>query len=75
MNEVISMSTKELDRLKVLDQLQGKRIKQKQASDALGVSERQIRGLLRRYKQEGAKGILSKKRGKSGNRQMFNPSF
>lgn len=70
MNEVISMSIKELDRLKILDQLEKKLIKQGQAADFLGVSTRQIRRLIKAYKAHGAIGIISKKRGKPGNRQL-----
>ena len=70
MNEVISMSTKELDRLKIMDQLSQKLITQRQAADILGVSARQIRRLVREYKIHGPKGIVSKKRGKASNRSL-----
>jgi hypothetical protein len=70
MNEVIFMSIKELDRLKILDQLEKKMIKQGQAADFLGISTRQIRGLIKAYKAHGAIGIIFKKRGNPGNRQL-----
>jgi DNA-binding Lrp family transcriptional regulator len=70
MNEVISMSIKELDRLKILEELHKKQINQKQAADSLGLSARQIRRLIKSYKAHGAIGIVSKKRGKAGNRQL-----
>ena len=72
MNEVISMSIKELDRLKVLDQLRMKLIKQKQAADILGLSTRQIKRLVKEHRLHGAIGIVSQKRGKPSNRRLSN---
>ena len=70
MNEVISMSIKELDRLKILDQLSQKQMNQRQASNILGLSIRQIKRLVKEHKQYGPLGIVSKKRGKSGNHRL-----
>ena len=47
-----------------------KRMKQKAAAELLGVSERQVKRLLRRYRQQGARGLVSKRRGKPSNNQM-----
>lgn len=67
MKGVISMSTKELSRLEIVLKLMNGSLKQSQASEALRVSVRQIKRLVRRYKNEGAKGLISKKKGRKGN--------
>ena len=70
MHEVISMSIKDLDRLRVIDQLAQKQINQQQAADVLGLSRRQIKRIVKAHKLEGPKGVISKKRGKASNRQI-----
>jgi transposase len=64
------MSKKELTRLEVIQKLEEKRLKQKEAAEILGVSERHIRRLLSAYQQEGESGLISKRRGKRSNNQM-----
>jgi len=66
----IIMSNKESERIKVLDNLINKRIKQKHASRQLGISIRQVRRILKRYKQHGITGLTHKSRGRVGNRIM-----
>ena len=67
MNGVISMSMNELSRLEIIQKVIEKRLNQSKASDILNVSDRQIRRMVRRYKDEGATGLISRKRGKAGN--------
>lgn len=67
-NIVISM--KETERINILENLINKRIKQKHASRQLGISIRQVRRIMKRYKQEGAAGLTHKGRGRIGNRAM-----
>ncbi|WP_083461876.1 helix-turn-helix domain-containing protein [Thermanaerothrix daxensis] len=50
------MSEKELYRLQIMTQLEEKRITQKQAGELLGVSERHVKRLWRRFKRDGAEG-------------------
>ncbi len=64
------MSEKEVNRLEVIQRVGEKRLKQKAAAELLGVSERQVKRLVRRYRQEGAVGMVSKRRGKPSNHQM-----
>jgi transposase len=45
------------------------RITQKEAAKRLGISERQFKRILRRYRQEGDGGVVSRKRGKPSNRK------
>ena len=70
MDKLLTMSTKELTRLEVMKRLEEKRVKQKEAAEMLGVSERHIRRLLRTYRQEGERGLISKRRGKPSNNRM-----
>lgn len=64
------MSAKEVNRLEVMQRLDKKRMKQKTAAEVLGVSERQVKRLLRRYREQGAKGLISKRRGKPSSHQL-----
>lgn len=68
MTETIAMSTKEIDRLHVLQRLNEGLIKQKQAATMLGISTRQTRTLLKDYKRDGPAALVSKRRGKTSNR-------
>ena len=68
MKETISMSMKETERITIMDNLVAKRIKQKHASLQLGISVRQVRRMVKRYKLEGISGLVHKSRGRIGNR-------
>ena len=70
MKEAISMSIKELDKLEIVNQLCKKLISQKQAADILGVSAREIKRLVKNYRKDGAKGLISKKRRRPSNRHF-----
>ena len=70
MEERISMSTKDLNKLEVLQSVEKRLIKRSKAAEILGVSERQLRRILRRFKAEGPKGITSRKVGSKGNRSL-----
>lgn len=54
----IRMSNKEVSRISVLEKLKKKEMKQRKAADVLGISVRQVRRLLKRYKTSGASGIV-----------------
>ncbi len=45
-------------------------VNQRQAGQRLGLSERQVRRLLRRYEAEGAVGLVSRRRGRPSNRRI-----
>jgi len=68
--ELLKMSEKEVNRLEVIQRVGEKRLKQKAAAELLGIGERQVKRLLRRYRQQGARGLVSKRRGKPSNNQM-----
>lgn len=63
----IHMSNKEVNRISILEKLKKKEIKQRKAAQILGVSVRQIRRLLKRYKARGASGITHTLRGTGSN--------
>jgi transposase len=64
------MSAKELNRLEVMQRLSEKRMSQKEAGKILGLSVRQIKRLLKRYRKNGAAGLVSKHRGRKGNNRL-----
>jgi len=64
------MSQKELDRVEVVQHVVSKRLTQAQASQSLGISTRQVRRLVRRYRREGQSGLISRRRGSPGNNRL-----
>jgi len=70
MDELLKMSRRELNRLEVIQRLEEKRMVQKEAAEVLGVSIRQVKRLVRAYRREGAKGLVSKRRGRPSNNRL-----
>ena len=70
MDKLLTMSTKEINRLEVMKQLEEKRKTQKEAAKILDLSERQVKRLWKRYREKGAEGLISKRRGKPSNNRM-----
>ncbi len=66
----ILMSTKELRRLQVIQQVLDKKIKQVEAAQVLGLSDRQIRRLVKRVGAEGERGLAHRSRGRLSNRAI-----
>lgn len=64
------MTTRELDRLKVIREVLGGGLKQKEAAAQLGISTRQVRKLCKRVRRDGNKGIIHGLRGKPSNRRL-----
>jgi transposase len=64
------MSDKEITRLEVMQRLKDKRLTQKEAARMLNLSVRQIKRLFRAYKAQGAKGLISVRRGKESNNRL-----
>lgn len=69
-DELLTMSNREISRLEVIQRLQEKRLSQKEAAEMLGLSTRQVKRLLRTYKAQGAKGLVSKHRGRPSNNRL-----
>jgi transposase len=70
MEKKLTMSNREITRLEVIQRIKDKRLTQKEASQILNISVRQIKRLFRAYKSSGAKGLVSARRGKPSNHQM-----
>jgi len=68
--KLLTMSANELSRLEVMQGLEDRRLKQKEAAEILGVSVRQIKRLLSKYRKDGASGLVSQRRGKASNNQL-----
>ena len=68
--DLLTMSAKEVNRLEVMQGLDEKRMKQKAAAELLGVGERQVKRLLRRYREQGPSGLVSQRRGKRSSHQL-----
>lgn len=64
------MTIKEAERLSIMKQLKSKKLKQREASEVLGLSLRQTQRLIRSYKEVGSQGLISKRRGKENPRKM-----
>ena len=63
------MSDGELQRLEVLRDLDQRRLTTTAAGQLLGLERRQVFRLLKAYRLEGATGLVSKRRGRRGNRR------
>ncbi len=70
MDELLTMSKKELNRLEVMQRIKEKRLTQKEAARMLGLSVRQVKRLYSAYRQQGAVGLVSKRRGKPSNNRL-----
>ena len=66
----LTMNRKERDRLKVVEAVREKRLKQGEAAKQLGLSVRQVKRLVRVHREDGAAGLASKRRGQPGNRRI-----
>lgn len=68
--ELLELSHKELDRLKVVSDITQGRLTQVEAARLLGLSTRQVKRLVRRFREEGAPGLASRHRGRPGNNRI-----
>ena len=68
--DLLTMSTSEMSRVEVMGRLQEKRLTQKEAARILGVSQRQVKRLWKQYREKGASGLVSKRRGKPSNNRL-----
>ena len=68
--DIIEMSMRELKRLKVVQEAIDGHITQNEAALMLGLSERQVRRVVRAVREEGDRGVIHKSRGLPSNRRM-----
>jgi transposase len=70
MEELTTMSTKELDRVAVMARLVDRSLTQRAAAEILQVTVRQVRRLQRAYDARGPVALASKRRGRPSNRRL-----
>jgi transposase len=68
--ETITLRKREAERLRVLHQVLERLITQVDAGEILGITDRQVRTLLRRVEAQGAKGLVHRGRGRVSPRKM-----
>jgi len=69
--DLVTMSMRELDRLKVVEAVVRGELKPWRAAEKLQLSTRQIERFANRYRQDGPAGLVSRKRGSTpGNRAL-----
>ncbi len=69
--ELVTMSTKEIDRLEVIRRVLEHGLKRRKAAQLLGITSRQVWRLCETYKSEGPAGLASKRRGRPSNRRLW----
>src|SRR5437870_2782818 len=68
--EMLVLSTKDRDRLKVLHEVRQGHLTQREAGEQLGFTDRWVRKLLGRVKKEGDRGVVHRLRGRASNRRL-----
>lgn len=68
--DILIMSQKEIKRLQIIQKVLGKEINQQEAAAILRISDRQVRRVVKRVREEGEKGIAHRMRGREGNRKI-----
>jgi transposase len=66
----ITLTMREVDRIKTMQALADRMLRPAQAAARLGLTVRQVERLARRYREEGAEGLVSRKRGQPSNHQL-----
>jgi transposase len=68
--DIITMSRREAKRLHILHQAFDKKMTQVEAAGHIGLSDRQIRRMIKRIREEGDEGICHRSRGKTSNHRI-----
>src|SRR6201996_2405640 len=68
--ELVTLNMRELERLKVIQAIVEMGLKPGRAAERLGLTVRQVERLVTRYRESGAAGLPSRKRGNPGNRKL-----
>lgn len=68
--DIVMLSQRELKRLHVINKVLEGTISQAEAAEIISLSERQIRRIVKRIRQEGDEGIRHKSRGKESSRRL-----
>ena len=70
MQELLTMSMKELDRLRVIQMVLVGKLTWHEAAEQLTLSERQIGNVVARVRRDGARGLVHRLRGRPSNRRL-----
>ncbi|MBV8163001.1 MAG: helix-turn-helix domain-containing protein, partial [Candidatus Eremiobacteraeota bacterium] len=68
------MSARELSRAEVMQRLSSANLSQQEAARLLRLSVRQVKRLWRAYRRDGARGLVSRRRGRPSNNRL-KPEF
>lgn len=68
--DILVMRQDELKRLEYVKKAIEKQLTQKQVSGFLGISDRQVRRIVRRIKREGNRGVIHQSRGRASHRRI-----
>jgi hypothetical protein len=68
MEGILTMSQKEIDRIRIVSQIEANKLTVEEGSELPGISQRQAYRVMKRIKEEGAKGVIHKLRGRESNR-------
>jgi transposase len=68
--EMLVLSTRDRDRLKVLQEVQQGHLTQREAAEQLKVTDRWVRQLLGRVRREGDRGIVHRRRGRASPQRL-----
>jgi transposase len=68
--DIIMLRQRELKRLHVIHKVLEGTVTQREAADLISLTERQIRGIVKRIKEEGDEGIRHKSRGRPSHRKL-----
>jgi hypothetical protein len=66
----VTMTMRDLDRLKCIQAVADGNLKPGRAAERLGLTTRQVRRLVRRYRQEGPVGLISRHRNRPSNNRL-----
>jgi len=68
--DIISMSMKEINRLKIIQKVISRDLTQVKAAEVLGITDRHVRRVVRRVEEQGARGVVHKSRGRASPHRM-----
>ena len=68
--DMVTMSQKELRRLHFVRSALGRVVTQAEAAEGIGISERQVRRIAKRVREEGDRGLIHRSRGRLSNRAI-----
>jgi predicted DNA-binding protein (UPF0251 family) len=69
--DIIAMSLREIDQFRIVQGVIQRDLTQIKAAEVLGITDRHIRRLVRRVREEGARGIVHRSRGRASPHRML----